>query len=352
MFQNFYDEQNNRFLIAPLRCGSRFTASMANNLGWRNLNDVFKDLTKEDSSIKNVATEHFFQNQSLKILYMLKSQKYRDSEWIMFVRNPWARYLSGASHILSERYDAPTYVPYAELKQVDKFLKGITDDEPDMSLRHSPYSDVDQQISDHFSNSIDLDYTLNDDHLIPNLTVQLMYYLENPEKVRLIKLENMTDFYKTHYPPGEAVQEDYYDLLAAEERPNSDSPSDIATGVYKRFLATTRWYNPIQAKRTGLTTSFHDFIQYDIDAWSVFQDNFDSMDTYTSQRTLEDLFYGMIQEPYFCMRNKKLYQFYTVGASTITTDSKVFNLVNLQIPKMREFILENSWINVQLSANF
>ena len=174
-----------------------------------------------------------------------------------------------------------------------------------------------------------------------------MFYLENPEKFRLIRLEEMTDFYKTHYPPGQVVQDDFYELLdTMRDKKNSDVPSVATTGVYRRFLATKIYYNPIIAKRQGLTTSFYDFIQYEIDAWDQIQQN----DFHTKH--IEDLFFEMTKEPYFYLRHKKLYQFYAVGASYIKTESEVFNQVNLTIPKIREFVLENSWLNLQLEANF
>ena len=50
MLQNFYDEQNDRFFIVPLRCGSSYTNQMATNLGWRSLDDVFKEYKDEKST--------------------------------------------------------------------------------------------------------------------------------------------------------------------------------------------------------------------------------------------------------------------------------------------------------------
>ena len=60
----------------------------------------------------------------------------------------------------------------------------------------------------------------------------------------------------------------------------------------------------------------------------------------------------LLKEPYFYLRHKRLYQFYAIGASSIQTESHLFNQVNLVMPKIRDFVLENSWINVQLESTF
>ena len=349
MFQNYYDEKNNRFLIAPLRCGSSYTNKMASNLGWRDIDDVFAELCKDEANNFGPSlfhTSHYSQNHALKVLYMMKSKKYRNSDWVTFVRNPWTRYISAASLVL-QTFDAPSYVPADELTLVDEYLKStVTGDIRYDILENSPYLDVDKKIAHHFQNSILPDYTLNDHHMVPILTVQLAMYLENHINVRLIRLENMTDFYKEHYKPGETVQEDYYDLLDVGKRDASDNPNAVHQGMYKRFLATTDWYNPVRAKNRGLKASFHNFIQYDIDAWAIFDDpDFDN-------NKVSVMFEDMFKEPYFFVRNKKLYQFYAVAAGTIPTETQTFSQINLHLPKVRDYIFQNSWINVDVEANF
>ena len=347
MLQNYYDEQNDRFFIVPLRCGSTYTDRMAANLGWRHLDDVFKEYKDEKSGPLIEHIPYFEKNEALKVLCLLKSQKYRNSHWVTFVRNPWTRYLSGAALVLDVNFDAPPYVPMDEVVDADKMLQDSVKGVYNNHFENSPFSVTDRKINNHFMNSINLDYTLGDNHLLPLLALQMMLYFENPDNFQIFKLEEMSEFYKNHYPPGEAVQQDYYELLEQGKREGSDTPSTTMTGIYKRFLATTQWYNPVIAKRVGLTTTFYDFIQYEIDVWSQFTEY-----GIKDGIGMANLFGELLKEPYFYLRHKRLYQFYAIGASSIQTESHLFNQVNLAMPKIREFVLENSWINVQLESTF
>ena len=347
MLQNFYDEQNDRFFIVPLRCGSSYTNRMATNLGWRSLDDVFKEYKDEKSGPLIEHIPYFEKNEALKVLYLLKSEKYRNSHWVTFIRNPWTRYLSAAALTLDVNFDAPPYVPADEIALADKMLQDSVKGIYNIHFENSPFTVTDHKIGSHFLSSINLDYTLGDDHCMPLLALQLMLHLENPENFQIVKLGEMSKFYKNHYPPGEAVQQDFYELIEQGKREDNDTPSTTMTGVYKRFLATTQWYNPVMAKRVGLTTSFYDFIQYEIDVWSEIEEN--GID---NNYAISRLFQEMLKEPYFYLRHKRLYQFYAIGASSIQTDTQLFNQVNLALPKIRDFVLENSWINVQLESLF
>ena len=120
MFQSFYDHKNDRFLVAPLRCGSSYTNDMAETLKWSKTSHMLQEVQGE---LNHEQDWQVTQNPLLEILYLMTSTKYKDSEWVTFVRDPWNRYLSAAGMILASNYDAPGYVSEDEIKLFDEYFE-------------------------------------------------------------------------------------------------------------------------------------------------------------------------------------------------------------------------------------
>lgn len=342
MFQSFYDTENNRFFIAPLRCGSSYTDKLANALGWQELRDCISDLEDDDKIPSEI--NHIKSHQGLQILTLLKSKKYKDSEFITFIRNPFTRYLSAANMILGSDFGAPAHVSSDELEVLDKFLSDPGHGGVQQNLRDTPYKDVDKKISRVFANSINTDFTLEDDHLIPVLTMQLSFYLFAPDRVKLVPLQEMTDFYKQHYVPGENVQPDFYELLSSTKRKNSEQPATDAMSVYKRFLSHLPQYNNVVAKDKKIKNTFSNFIQYDIDAWDLIESDWFNVDN------AQSLLGEMMEEPYFYLRHKKLFQYYMGASELLGMETHIFNKAVRALPGIHEQLIKNSWVNLDIKS--
>lgn len=339
MFQSFYDQQNDRFLVAPLRCGSSYTNDVAETLKWVKTSHVRDTLISESDSFED--DWQSCRNPLLEILYLMTSEKYRDSEWVTFVRNPWNRYLSAAGMILSSNFDAPGYVSEDEVKFFEDYFKDNPASRPDNG--QSPYSYIDKRISQTHINSLMFDFTLQDMHLVPCLAAQLTLWVHNP-KLKLINLNNMTDFYQEHYPPGDVVQKDFYPLIERTKRSDSDVPTRAQLNLYKRFLSFWPEYNDVQAKKKGIPYSFSDFIQYEIDAWDLINSD------YFNESNAVELLVEMMEEPYFFSRNKTLYQFYMAGHKIV--ESRVLTTALSVLPKVQQSIVDTSWLNLSIKSTW
>jgi hypothetical protein len=203
---------------------------------------------------------------------------------------------------------------------------------------------VDKRISKVFANTINTDFTLEDDHLIPVLTMQLSFYLFAPDRVKLVHLQQMTDFYKKNYVPGEDVQPDFYELLNNTKRPNSEQPAIDAMSIYKRFLSHLPHYNNVLAKQKNIENTFSNFIQYDIDAWDLIESDWFNRDN------AESLLTEMMEEPYFYLRHKKLFQFYMGASEFLGVDTHIFNKAVRALPSIHEQLIKNSWINLNIKS--
>lgn len=339
MFQSFYDQQNDRFLIAPLRCGSSYTSDMADTLKWVKISHVVSELISESDSDEQ--QWQICQNPLLEILYLMTSKKYKDSEWVTFVRNPWNRYLSAAGLILSTNFDAPGYVSEDELQVFDDYFKDNPASSPDNG--QSAYFYVDKKLVQTQMNSFLYDFTLRDMHLVPCLAAQLTLWVHNPN-LKLINLSDMTNFYQENYPPGDVVQKDLYSLIERTKRPDSDVPTRAQLNLYKRFLSFWPEYNDVQAKKKGIPYSFSDFIQYEIDAWDLINSE------YFNKSNAVELLVEMMEEPYFFSRNKTLYQFYMSGHKII--ESRVLTTALSALPKVQQSVIDSSWLNLSLKQSW
>lgn len=342
MIQGFYDRKNDRFLIAPLRCGSSYTNDIATALEWENIENIMPEdeydrLTGDDKwRIKS--------NPLLLTLFLLTSEKYKNSEWITFIRDPWNRYLSASSMILQTHYDAPAYVHSDELIQQAEFFKNNPYAGASSMLSDSPYKYIDDKIQRVNFNSFMFDFTLADAHLIPVLAAQLTFWLHNTN-LKMINLSGMTDFYQEHYVPGEDVQPDFYTALGTTKRSNSDKPTQKSLDIYKRFLSYLPQFNDITAKKKGMPHTFSNFLQYDIDVWDLMNSE------YFDKNNATELLLEMMEEPYFYTRNRQLYQFY-LGGSTITEGSRIFTSAIAAVPNIRNSIQTESWINLSLNGTW
>jgi len=338
MFQSFYDHKNDRFLVAPLRCGSSYTNDMAETLKWSKTSHMLQEVQGE---LNHEQDWQVTQNPLLEILYLMTSTKYKDSEWVTFVRDPWNRYLSAAGMILASNYDAPGYVSEDEIKLFDEYFENNPASRPDNT--QSPYFYVDKKLLHSQMNSLMYDFTLRDMHLVPCLAAQLTLWVHNPN-LKLINLSNMTEFYQEHYPPGDVVQKDFYPLIERTKRPDSDVPSRTQLNLYKRFLSYWPQYNDVQAKKKDIPYSFSDFIQYDIDAWDLINSE------YFNKSNAVELLIEMMEEPYFFSRNRTLYQFYMTGHKIV--ESRVLTTALSALPKVQQSIIDNSWLNLSLKDSW
>lgn len=335
MIQTFYDKTNNRFICAPLRCGSSYTEKIATSLKWESIDEIFQTITSTKTFNKN--EKMIGHNASLKLLYMMHHEEYKNSEWVTFVRNPWVRYLSASSMILGSKYGAPNYVSPDEIKLVEDtegvWLNGHT--------RHgeSAWNSTDIDIMNSHHNNMFFDFTLRDDHLIPILTVQLLMYALN-ENVQLIKLENLTDYMQKEYPAGTVLQPDFYDLISDSKRNNSDSVSSDTLSVYKRFLEPLAYYHNDKARRFGIEHTFSDFIQYDIDAWDLIAS------TDLTRENAKLLLVEMMEEPYFYSRNRKLFQVFMGTPTVLNVESTLFKNTHTVMPLIQQSMYSNSWLNL------
>ena len=125
MFQTYYDKRNNRFIQAPLRCGSSYTNEIAGNLGWTKLEELYSGLRDNDYAVfanqqnsfdkdpvpsdskhitdlirtsmssqtdPELQLHGYTMNMALRDLYVFSQPKYADAEIISIVRDPWNRY--------------------------------------------------------------------------------------------------------------------------------------------------------------------------------------------------------------------------------------------------------------------
>ena len=336
MFQNYYDSKNDRFIIAPLRCGSSYTEQLANTLKWSKLREVFHD--EWTPGVDNSENKYMGQSDAVQILYLLNHEKYKNSKWVTFVRNPWTRYLSASTMILGSQYGAPNYVLPEEIKLLQE-----NDSSMYGSNHQSIYSDVDAEIQRICCNDLVFDFSLKDEHCVPVLSMQLMMFLSNP-KLQLIKLEDMTPFYKEHYPAGDELQVDWYDVHNNNKRNNSDTPTPSTVGIYKRFLETLPYYNTIQAAKLGIDITFNRYIQPEIDIWGWIEEQKGEYNNIDGELLMQEL----MQDPYFFLRHRKIYQFFIGGAKYINLENSSYIKESMSaIPDIHQELIKNSWLNLK-----
>ena len=371
MFQTYYDKRNNRFIQAPLRCGSSYTNEIAGNLGWTKLEELYSGLRDNDYAVfanqqnsfdkdpvpsdskhitdlirtsmssqtdPELQLHGYTMNMALRDLYVFSQPKYADAEIISIVRDPWNRYLTASEMILGTKYDAPMHITQEELTFVEN--RGEPPGWGDFNNNYTNYSEVDRKIEQVNKNKINgFDFTLNDSHLVPCLSIQLAFYAMF-DKCKLVVLGDYTDWLKEHYPAegGTGI----HDGSGPHKRSNSDTPRLSSQNVYKRFLSTIPYYDEKSAERFGILHTFQDFISYEYDAWDLITNK-----QLLSKRNATKLLMTLMDDPYFFYRTQDHYQFFVGGAHHGLIDRKTWNPKIVEASaKIVSEMTQQSWLNL------
>lgn len=344
MIQVFYDENNDRFMCLPLRCGSSYTGHLADALGWTRMHELMdRDLRNNNQYPASLQSE-IENNSLLQILSLMQLEKYKDSQWVHVVRDPWSRYISAANMILTIQYGAPEFVPQEEL---------------DMTVNeihtNSFYTDVDRQISKNGHNAVNgFDFTLGDGHLIPVLSSQLFFYLIN-KNVEFVQLTDWTHWLKDHYPTGvgdNPLQHNFYDIIDGDtKRPVSDIPTDRSIRLFNRFLKNNQ-SNYSADIITGSNVSFDKFIQYEYAAWDFIVDvpHKHAIYQHMCRDRLLTLFEEILTEPYFYLRHGALYNFYLRSMQVTNLPITLSSTISKTVPDIHTYVIKHSWLNVDSKA--
>jgi hypothetical protein len=370
MFQTYYDKRNNRFIQAPLSFGSSYTNEIAGNLGWTKLEELYHGLRDNDYAvfanqqnsfdnsvpsdskhitdlIRNSMSSQtdpelqlhgYTMNISLRDLYVFSQPKYADAEIISIVRDPWNRYLTASEMILGTRYDAPLHITQEELTFVEN--RGEHPGWSDINNNYTNYAEVDRKIEQVNKNKINgFDFTLNDSHLVPCLSIQLAFYAMF-DKCELVVLGDYTDWLIEHYPAevGTSIQAGN----GRHRRSNSDTPRLSSQNSYKRFLSTNPYYDEKSAERFGILHTFQDFISYEYDAWDLITNK-----QLLSKRNAAKLLMTLMDDPYFFYRTQEHYQFFVGGAHHGLIDRKTWNPKIVEASaKIISEMAQQSWLNL------
>jgi len=371
MFQTYYDKRNNRFIQAPLRCGSSYTNEIAGNLGWTKLEELYNGLRDNDYAVfanqqnsfdkdpvssdskhitdlirtsmssqtdPELQLHGYTMNIALRDLYVFSQPKYADAEIISIVRDPWNRYLTASEMILGTKYDAPMHITQEELTFVEN--RGEHPGWSDFNNNYTNYSEVDRKIEQVNKNKINgFDFTLNDSHLVPCLSIQLAFYAMF-DKCKLVVLGDYTDWLREHYPAE--VGTSIHDGNGRHKRSNSDTPRLSSQNSYKRFLSTNPYYDEKSAEHFGILHTFQDFISYEYDAWDLITNK-----QLLSQRNAAKLLMTLMDDPYFFYRTQEHYQFFVGGAHHGLIDRKTWNPKIVEASaKIISEMAQQSWLNL------
>lgn len=335
MIQAYYDEKNDRFILAPLRCGSSYTERFALSLNWIHIDEIYNEVAKKrESSNKETAFKVASSHSALRLLLIMADEKYKKSQWITVVRDPWARYVSAANMILGSNFYAPGYVHHEEVERVRESFGAFIMD------RDTAYYETDRMMTISQSNSALFDFSLQDGHLVPVVTVQLLMFVAC-KNLEFVKLSNYTEWLKKNYPPGDDLQHDYYDIVATGRREKSDVPTKASISVYRRFLEPIAFYNDQKAKRFNIETTFSRFISYDYECWELIQEQ------PTREQALQ-LLMDLMDDPYFFARHKQLYQIFMAGPQLIDISAgEILRKSSQMIPDIHQFFIKNCWLNLE-----
>ena len=265
-------------------------------------------------------------------------EKYKNSKWMTVIRDPWCRYVSAVNMILGTYYNAPGHVSTAEINSVQN-IDGLY-----VSNANSIYEDVDRAIVNRNINTMGFDFTFQDTHCVPVLSVQLMWYalFDNME---LVDLQDLESWFMANYPAGDKLQPDYYDLQRPTKRTNSSKPTGASLSVFKRFLAPLGFYDNKKAKRFDIETTFTKFIQYDFDCWELINSSMFNKDSASV------LLAEMMEEPYFYARCRSLYQVFIGGPKLLNLSTNpIFKNTLTIMPEIQQFVFRNSWFNIDNEA--
>lgn len=329
MFQTFYDEIDDRWFLIPLRNASSHTDRLARTLNFKEFNDI-DDFDKDQ----------YRHSTNAQILHLLSEERFKNSEIVTVIRDPFTRYISGLSMIFPQKFGAPGVVPASDIATAKKQEYGSW-----LGVE-SPYSYVDKQIESSQRGNLFFDFAFNDNHMVPMAVFQLLLLIIKPN-TNIINLADYDDYLISKYPPGHrSLQNDFWTLssnkniMGYSKRSNSqDMPKHAALSIYERFLAPLPWYNPGKAARLGLKHTFHDYLSYDKTSYDILR-NYDRNFALSS---LEKMF----NNPYFYIRDRRLYRD-LLNTATLLPQSLQLRLFQ-KIPEVQQYAISNSWLN---TSNF
>lgn len=339
MFQTFYDSLNDRFIAAPLRSGSSYTSSFAKELGWKEGGEVLYELVEEGELDYNCF--HLLNTcQPLTLIYLMQSDKYKDSKWVTVIRDPMSRYLSAVCMILTGYYDAPSYVPPHEVKLAENYRSSGYINLGD----NTAYNHVDRLIERRNAKSWFFDFAFSDSHCLPCASVQLLMCAMK-ESIETVDLQNWEAWLKQNYPAGTSVPANFYERMRhTHRRDNSNVPKDSYVSVFDRFLKPLLWYNDVEAHQVGVKSTFSKFISFELDAWDALNSPVAVKDTVFYQSKLNSL----LEDPYFITRDPLYYSMYTNINKIVKEDSPYYHKlasISARKEELQKFVIDNSWLN-------
>jgi len=333
MFQCFYDHINDRFLIAPLRCASSHTASVADTLNFTSASELVRKYRQEGMNIPGN------QNNDLDAVINLISAVpgFKDTRIVTVVRDPYARYLSAMAMIFNVKFSAPAFIDQIEVNNItenmdpaDRYVKAL----------QSPYNYVDRALEKFQEEQWCFDFSWGDGHMVPVVALQLMLYCAFSDRTDIVLLNDYDDWLNQNYPAGTAgMSEDFYHRTGkgySQRKGNVDMPLRRNQLMFDRFLKPLAWYNQEKINRLCIVENFYKFLWFDRQSYELISNNCE----HNAACNIIDEF---LNDPYFLVRNKNLYGTTIKLAAHLPSQLqiKIFkNMANVQ-----QYAINMTWLN-------
>lgn len=368
IFELIKNSQISETWLVGKRCGSSFTADIANNFGNENTSLAAVDPQCDSRFIPG-------SGQFSEYLYHLSLPDYNRTRTpvISPIRGPFARYCSGLQMINYDTLNHTGWVRDMEFpkRPIDKSpqfeilppwiktqLLKPSDAVGDIQLLYFEAFIKGAKTSHFFNVTHDVmpDYTFGENHLDPLISVQaLMPFVY--KKFKFVVLEDFTMYIKERINVDEISDADmannFHNGRSEMSNQQSDKPSEICLQYYKKLQKTLPDFfvdgmpkNRRKGDYVSADKHFRVFLSPETALFNYMIENLHNQDTPTYKLGLEDLLISLLNEPTFLLRNKSVAFVYTHPMTRKYLSKRLNRAIDQCVIKCKEEMLESgqAWL--------